>query len=231
MADGDDCASPDPLVFTMLVKKKIAELVKNIMFDKLLCDKSSPIIPSRNRTTEAIMFNFSFGVAFMIVIIFFMSIVNTSGSGLAQSSPSAKKLQTVYPFYIQIPLYIIAFLLISIHRLYIVSKPLPNLSLQESYAKHGTLILAFSVLCINFMLYEILFSKRTLLSIIFMVIIFIPTIIFTSMLDEFFKINMKSSIAIGFLIMIAGSLLSTLVANLLYKYPVSAHVMKENNKA
>ena len=38
-------------------------------------------------------------------IFFFMSIVNTSGSGLAQSSPSAKKLQTVYPFYIQIPLY------------------------------------------------------------------------------------------------------------------------------
>lgn len=164
-------------------------------------------------------------------IIFFMSIVNISGSGLAQSSPSAKKLQTVYPFFIQIPLYIITFLLISIHRLYIVSKPLPNLSLQESYAKHGTLILAFSVLCINFMLYEILFSKRTLLSIIFMVIIFIPTIIFTSMLDEFFKINMKSAIAIGFLIMIAGSLLSILVANLLYKYPVSYHVMAENNKA
>lgn len=164
-------------------------------------------------------------------IFFFTSIVNTSGSGLAQSSPSAKKLQTVYPFYIQIPLYIITFLLISIHRLYIVSKPLPNLSLQESYAKHGTLILAFSVLCINFMLYKILFSKRTLLSIIFMVIIFIPTIIFTSMLDEFFKINMKSSIAIGFLIMIAGSLLSILVANLLYKYPVSYHVMTENNKA
>ncbi len=164
-------------------------------------------------------------------IIFFMSIVNISGSGLAQSSPSAKKLQTVYPFYIQIPLYIITFLLISIHRLYIVSKPLPNLSLQESYAKHGTLILAFSVLCINCMLYGILFSKRTLLSIIFMVIIFIPTIIFTYMLDEFFKINMKSAIAIGFLIMIAGSLLSILVANLLYKYPISAHVMKENNKA
>lgn len=164
-------------------------------------------------------------------IIFFMSIVNISGSGLAQSSPSAKKLQTVYPFYIQIPLYIITFLLISIHRLYIVSKPLPNLSLQESYAKHGTLILVFSVLCINCMLYGILFSKRTLLSIIFMVIIFIPTIIFTSMLDDFFKINMKSSIAIGFLIMIAGSLLSILVANLLYKYPISAHVMKENNKA
>ena len=164
-------------------------------------------------------------------IIFFMSIVNISGSGLAQSSPSAKKLQTVYPFYIQIPLYIITFLLISIHRLYIVSKPLPNLSLQESYAKHGTLILVFSVLCINCMLYGILFSKRTLLSIIFMVIIFIPTIIFTSMLDDFFKINMNSSIAIGFLIMIAGSLLSILVANLLYKYPVSAHVMKENNKA
>lgn len=164
-------------------------------------------------------------------IIFFMSIVNTSGSGLAQSSPSAKKLQTVYPFYIQIPLYIITFLLISIHRLYIVSKPLPNLSLQESYAKHGTLILVFSVLCINCMLYGILFSKRTLLSIIFMVIIFIPTVILTSMLDEFFKINMKSAISIGFLIMIAGSLLSILVANLLYKYPVSAHVMKENNKA
>lgn len=164
-------------------------------------------------------------------IIFFMSIVNTSGSGLAQSSPSAKKLQTVYPFYIQIPLYIITFLLISIHRLYIVSKPLPNLSLQESYAKHGTLILVFSVLCINCMLYGILFSKRTLLSIIFMVIIFIPTVILTSMLDEFFKINMKSAIAIGFLIMIAGSLLSILVANLLYKYPISAHVMKENNKA
>lgn len=164
-------------------------------------------------------------------IFFFMSIVNTSGSGLAQSSPSAKKLQTVYPFYIQIPLYIITFLLISIHRLYIVSKPLPNLSLQESHAKHSTLILAFSVLCINFMLYEILIIKRTLLSIIFMVIIFLPTIIFTSMLDEFFKINMKSAIAIGFLIMIAGSLLSILVANLLYKYPVSYHVMTENNKA
>ena len=73
LADGDDCASPDPLVFTMLVKKKIAELVKNIMFDKLLCDKSSPIIPGRNRTTEAIMFNFSFGVAFSIVIIFLTS--------------------------------------------------------------------------------------------------------------------------------------------------------------
>jgi hypothetical protein len=64
-----------------------------------------------------------------------------------------------------------------------------------------------------------------------MVIIFIPTVILTSMLDEFFKINMKSAIAIGFLIMIAGSLLSILVANLLYKYPISAHVMKENNKA
>ena len=42
---------------------------------------------------------------------------------------------------------------------------------------------------------------------------------------------MNSAIALGFLIIIAGSLLAILTANLLYKYPISAHMMKENTKS
>ena len=164
-------------------------------------------------------------------LFFYQSIMTASGSGIAQSSASAKKLQTTYPFYIQIPMYIIIFFIISIHRLYIVSMPLPDVSLEDSYAQHGTLILGFSILCINIMILEILFSKHVILGLIFMLTIFFPAYIFANMFDEFFKISMNSAIALGFLIIIAGSLLAILTANLLYKYPISAHMMKENTKS
>ena len=46
-----------------------------------------------------------------------------------------------------------------------------------------------------------------------------------------YRITSTNAVIIGYLIIIVGSLLSILLANLLYKYPISAHVMKANNKA
>lgn len=46
-----------------------------------------------------------------------------------------------------------------------------------------------------------------------------------------YRITSTNAVIIGYLIIVVGSLLSILLANLLYKYPISAHVMKANTKA
>ena len=175
--------------------------------------------------------NFAFMVLLTNSVLFFhQSIMTASGSGLAQSSASAKKFQTAFPFYIQIPMYIITFLIISLHRLYIASSPLQDVSSKNNfYPQDG--IFYYSALCFCFLIYEAICYKHIILSSIFLFITLFPIILFTFILDIFLKISLTSTIALGFLIIIAGSLLAILAANLLYKYPISAHMMKENTKS
>ena len=175
--------------------------------------------------------NFAFMIFFTnSVLFFYQSIMTASGSGLAQSSPAAKKLQTSSPFYIQIPMYIINFLIISLHRLYIASSPLQNVSSKNNfYPQDG--IFYYSALCFCFLIYEAICYKHVILSSIFLFITLFLMILFTFILDIFLKISLKGTIALGFLIIIAGSLLAILTANLLYKYPISANMMKQNTKS
>ena len=85
------------------------------------------------------------------------------------------------------------------------------------------------------MVFEIISYKKLVLGLIGLVFSIIPLVICVvsnnKTLDIFHHISINSAIVAGFLIITAGSLLSILIANLLYKYPVSAHVMKVNNTA
>lgn len=45
------------------------------------------------------------------------------------------------------------------------------------------------------------------------------------------SLTLTNAVIIGYLIVISGFLLSPLIANQFYNYPISAHVMKANNKA
>ena len=169
------------------------------------------------------------------VLYLYQGIFLASKSGLVQSSPSAKKLQTVYPFFIRVPIYLLTFIIISLHRFYITNKALPDISSEEHYASQCTYILCLSIICFCYLVFEIISFKKLVLGLIGLVFSIIPLVICVvsnnKTLDIFHHISINSAIVAGFLIITAGSLLSILLANLLYKYPVSAHVMKVNNKA
>lgn len=169
------------------------------------------------------------------VLYLYQGILLANKSGLVQSSPSAKKLQTVYPFFIRVPIYLLTFIIISLHRFYITNKALPDISSEEHYASQCTYILCLSIICFCYLVFEIISYKKLVLGLIGLVFSIIPLVICVmsnnKTLDIFHHISLNSAIVAGFLIITAGSLLSILIANLLYKYPVSAHVMKVNNKA
>ena len=174
------------------------------------------------------------GICIINSILFIhQSIMITSGTGLAQSSPSAKKLQTIYPL-LKLPVYIITFVIVSIHRLYLVNNHLQDIPIKDSSAAQCSYILCFSTTCFFFLMLENICYKHLILGCICMIPAAAPIIInavsYKNNFDIFYHISIKSSIAIGFLIIIAGSLLAFLVANLFYKHPISAHFMKLNYK-
>lgn len=168
----------------------------------------------------------------------YQTIMLVSCSGLAQTSSSAKKLQTSFPFYIKMLMNSIFFFIISLHRIYIASKPALDISIKESISTQCFYILMFSAICFLSSIFEILSQKFFCLSLISIIVLSATIIIWIRYAIAhslpFYNItNLTFPIAItlGFLMIIAGSLLAILIANLLYKYPISAHVMRVNNKA
>lgn len=167
----------------------------------------------------------------------YQTIMSVSCTGLGQTSSSAKKLQISFPFYIKLLVNSILFFIVSFNSVYIASKPALDMSIKESISLQCFYILMFSTICFLSSIYEILSHKffgPSLVGMILFSFIFVTMITYSIVHPQsFFNItNLTFPIAItlGFLILIAGSLLSTLLANLLYKYPISAHVMRVNNK-
>ncbi|WP_026655271.1 hypothetical protein [Butyrivibrio sp. AE3003] len=170
------------------------------------------------------------------VCLIYQSIMISSGSSIVQSSASAKKLQTLYPFILQMPFHIIIFALLSWHRVYLSSKPIPDMSADRIYAIQCGLIILYSIAIFIISISEIITRKFFVFGVICICITYAPIILSICFIgirvpSLLYKLTLTASIAAGFAIVITGSLLSILVANLLYKYPISAHVMKANNKA
>jgi hypothetical protein len=159
----------------------------------------------------------------------------SSGSSIVQSSASAKKFQTLYPFIVQIPYSIILFALLSWHRVYLASKPLHDISADRNYATQCGLIILYSMLIFFSIIIEIIIRKFFAFGIICISLSLLPIVISISFIglrmpSLLYKLTLTASIATGFAIVITGSLISILAANLFYKYPISAHIMKVNNR-
>jgi hypothetical protein len=165
----------------------------------------------------------------------FQSVMSVCCSGLVQTSSSAKKLQVKSPLYIKSLMNIIFFFIISLHRVYIASKPEPDISIKESISLQCFFILSFSALYFFLSIYEIISYKFFWLSLVGIILLFVPMVIgihyAVSHAQFFYNLTFPVTITSGFLIILIGSLLSIALANLLYKYPISAHVMRVNNKA
>ncbi len=169
--------------------------------------------------------------------VIYQSIILVSCSGLGQTSSSAKKLQASFPFYLQLLINSIFFFFISIHRVYIASNPALELSMKENINMQCFGIVFFSALCFISSIYNILSKKFFSLSLVGIIsfsvtymIVFIHSIKHPQFFYNVTVFTFPTAITSGFLIILAGSLLSLLVANLLYKYPLSAHIIKVNNK-
>ncbi|MBR4357215.1 MAG: hypothetical protein IKQ00_04750 [Butyrivibrio sp.] len=173
---------------------------------------------------------------FACISTIYQSIMQSNGSSMVQSSAAAKKFQTLYPFIIQIPYNIIIFAILSWHRVYLADKPLNNMSATCNYATQCSLIILYSMLIFFSIIFQIISNRFFVIGIIFMSLSIVPIVISISfvglrMQALLYRITSTNAVIIGYLIIIVGSLLSILLANLLYKYPISAHVMKANNKA
>ena len=158
-----------------------------------------------------------------------------SGSDIVQSSSAAKKLQTVYPFFILLPAQIIVFTLLSIYRVYLASKPMNDMTQPKNYAVQCEHILIISLVFFVTMICEIIMHKFYVFGIITFVILVVPLILYSdsnALISNFFSsITLTDSILSGLLIIIAGSLLAILTANLLYNHPIADQIIKLNNKA
>ena len=182
-----------------------------------------------------VSFNNSGGLLLIdAAITYYQCSMLVCGANLVQSSSTAKKLQTTYPFFIQIPAYFIIFLIMSIYRAYLANKPLDNIPLSQNYAIQCEHILLISLVFFATMICEIIIHKFFVLGLIALLCTALPLILYANsnalLSNYFYSITLTNAIIAGIFIIIAGSLLSVLIANLLYKYPISAHVMKMNNK-
>ena len=168
-------------------------------------------------------------------IILYQCIMVVSGSDIVQSSSAAKKLQTVYPFFILLPAQIIVFTLLSIYRVYLASKPMNDMTQPKNYAVQCEHILIISLVFFVTMICEIIMHKFYVFGIITFVILVVPLILYSdsnALISNFFSsITLTDSILSGLLIIIAGSLLAILTANLLYNHPIADQIIKLNNKA
>lgn len=168
--------------------------------------------------------------------VIYQSIMISNGSSIVQTSASAKKFQTIYPFIIQIPYHIIIFAILSWHRIYLASKPLNDMPANRNYAIQCGLIILYSILIFFTIFFEIICSRFLVIGVIFMSLTIVPIVFSTSYIGShmptfLYKLTLTNSITTGLVIIILGSLLSIPAANLFYKYPISAHVMKANTKA
>ena len=169
------------------------------------------------------------------VLILYQCIMIVCGSDIVQSSTVAKKLQTVYPFFIIIPSQIIIFISLSFYRVYLASKPMNDMTQQKNYAVQCEHILIISLVFFVTMICEIIMQKYYVFGIITFVILVVPLILYSNtnalISNFFFSITLTDSILSGLLIIIAGSLLAILTANLLYNHPIADQIIKLNNKA
>lgn len=209
--------------------------------------KAAPQIKQRVFSTLWVIFfgtvsdicssGYSLGCGIMIMtgaLLFYQCILQVSCTGIAQSSATAKKLQTVFTFYVLIPSNIIIFMLLSAYRVYLAYKPPHNMSLSQNYTLQCESILILSLMFFFTMLSEIILNKFYVIGCAIIVLSVVPLIfwrnfsIFIS--PHLTSLTLTTSIIAGFMIIIAGSLLSILMANLLYKYPQSAFLMKAATK-
>lgn len=182
-----------------------------------------------------VSFNNSGGLLLIdAAITYYQCSMLVCGSNLVQSSATAKKLQTTYPFFIQIPAYFIIFMILSLYRAYLSGKPMGDIPQPQNYAIQCEHILLISLVFFATMICEIIIHKFFVLGLIALLCTALPLILYANsnalLSNYFYSITLTNAIIAGIFIIIAGSLLSVLTANLLYKHPMSAYVMKANNK-
>lgn len=165
------------------------------------------------------------------------TIMIASGSGLIQSSSSAKRMQTFYPFIIEFPCSIIIYTILAFNYVHIAGTPSHDMSLADLQTACCWFIITYSFIIASLQIIESFSCKCFGLGVICITLTVIPYLVLyfnfetNNRLHLTFPLVPTNTAIIGYLIIIAGFLLSLLVANLLYKYPISAHVMKANNKA
>ena len=166
----------------------------------------------------------------------FKAIMSVSCSGLGQTSSSSKKLQVRFAFYIQLFMNIIFFFVISLHRVYIANKPALDMSIKEDISLHCFNIILFCVICFFLFIYETISPKFVRLSVFCMLLPFITIMILITLtikhshsIFDISNLTFPIAIVTGLLLIISGSLLSIILASLLYKFPISERFMIVNN--
>ena len=164
-------------------------------------------------------------------IFIHQAIMLPTGSGLVQSSSSAKKLQAFYHFIVQLLCSIIIYTFFTFYYMYISEISAIEMSPSSFF------IIFYSYMIATFQIIETLnckcFGLGTICALLPIFLLLVKAFNHESnnLLNLVFSLNPTNAVIIGYLIIIVGSLLSILLANLLYKYPISAHVMKANTKA
>ena len=165
------------------------------------------------------------------------TIMTASGSGLIQSSSSAKRMQTFYPFIIEFPCSIIIYTILAFNYVHVAGTPSHDMSLADLQTACCWFIITYSFIIAGLQIIESFNFKCFGLGVICITLTVIPYLVLyfnfetNNRLHLTFPLAPTNTAIIGYLIIIVGSLLSILLAKLLYKYPISAHVMKANTKA
>ena len=165
------------------------------------------------------------------------TIMTASGSGLIQSSSSAKRMQTFYPFIIEFPCSIIIYTILAFNYVHIAGTPSHDMSLADLQTACCWFIITYSFIIAAIHLIKSFSYKRFGLGMICAILAIIPFLVIIFNFETNNRLHLHSSLTltnaviIGYLIVISGFLLSPLIANRFYNYPISAHVMKANTKA
>jgi len=164
-------------------------------------------------------------------VTFFQLIMATNGSGIVRSSAYAKKLQTGYPIFLLFLVNVIIFSLFSLLISCASNTLSDSLSAQDIQTLQSSSVIFISILMVVNEISEIIMYKFYVVGIICLTLfVLIPYLYIYITKPSVINIPMPNAFLTGLLIITAGSLLSYLTANLLYKYPICGFVIKNTNK-
>ena len=167
---------------------------------------------------------------FLFPVMIGQMLFTLSMSGLIQSSSYKKKLQTGFPFMVQLPITGISLFVVIAHRAWIVKHGTPGISDAENYTSQAAYIFWLGVIIFFSLVYFGVCYKFFVASLV--VFCIIVAVVMTGMHNEYLGLNsivgksFEVSVAITVILYLLGNLVSYLISNLLYKCDMSEYMIK-----
>ncbi len=167
---------------------------------------------------------------FLLPVILGQLLTTLSISGLVQSSPLKKKLQTVFPYMVSTPFMALSLLIIIAHRAFMLHTGVEGMTDAENYTMQSAYVMQLGIMIFLALIYFAFAYKFFLVAMIVFVLFTVPSISILS--NPFFGAyyfigqNFTVSVIVAISLFIIGNILSFIFTGLCYKYDISKYMTR-----